>query len=231
MSETEKVTTQTNPYLIPGAIVLAGLIIAGAIVMKGGSSPEVIAAAGVTQETVLLPITEDDHILGPKDADLFLVEYSDYRCGFCGVFHDTIKHILGKYEGRVAWVYRHTPYQPGGREATIASECVAELAGEDAFWEFTDAALADQRALSNDWYLTMAAELGIDEETFSECLTSGRYDTLIEKQTLNSQELGGRGTPFTVLLTKEGRVTNFSGALPPERVEAFVESALESLDS
>jgi protein-disulfide isomerase len=112
--------TNTNPYLMPGAIVIAGLMIAYAVFATQSSPASAPLQAGTGTKTIeeeVLAISEDDHVYGPKDADVFFIEYSDYRCGYCGLFHDTIKKVLEENDGRVAWVYRHTPYQPGGMEA------------------------------------------------------------------------------------------------------------------
>ena len=244
MSETNDTTQENtqaaqsaNPYLIPGAVVVAGLFIALAVVMTGGSSTALPAQDKLIElpQAEILPITEEDHVRGPegagdpRDADVFLVEYSDYRCSYCGRFHATVLSILDEYEGRVSWVYRHTPYQPGGMEAAVASECIAELAGEDAFWEYTDLALNNQSKLSPEWHLSTAVSLGADEERFKECVSSGRYNERIAAETKNSQEMGGQGTPHNVLLTKEGRILPFPGAQPIEKVREFINVALDTL--
>lgn len=231
--------TQTrNPYLIPGSIVFAGLIIAFAVIQSNGASvvpvegTPAVSSTSDTQEIQeqVLPVTETDHVLGSRDADVFLIEYSDYRCGYCGLFHTTVKTILEEYDGKVAWVYRHTPYQPGGKEAAVASECVAEQLGEDAFWEFSDRAFADQRSLNTEWHINTAAEMGADKTAFEACLSSGKYDSLIASHTANAQGLGGQGTPYSVLLTKNGDIVKFSGAQSVDNVRIFVERALRTLE-
>ncbi len=229
--ETQVAKSNSNPYLMPGAVLISGIFIAGAIFSgpDNGNVDQKIAVGNTLIEEEVLPVTDEDHVFGPENPDVYLIEYSDYRCGYCGVFHKTIKDVVEKNDGRVAWVYRHTPYQAGGKEAAVASECVAELAGEDAFWEFSELALANQRELSEKWYAETAKSLGADETKFSECVSSGKYDDLIAKQTLNAQGLGGKGTPYSVLLTKDGGIVKFSGAQPADRVDIFVNRALNSL--
>ncbi len=237
MSET---TTEANqhqtheakesPYLVPIAILIAGLLIAGAVLMRNGGGNAPVAATGQELTGQVLPVTDEDHIYGSRNADVFFIEYSDFRCSFCARFHSTILEILNKYEGRVAWVYRHTPYQPGGREAAIASECVADLVNEDAFWSYNERAMNNQRSLSPEWHQQTAVELGADQTEFQECIASGNYDELIREHTLNSQELGSQGTPYTVLLTRNGDTIKFAGAQPIENVTMFVERAIKSLE-
>lgn len=221
-----------HPYLLPGAIVLGAIIISLAILSRpieksGGSAAQVAGTREIKAE--VLPVTNEDHVLGSRDADVFLIEYSDYRCGYCGLFHDTISEILEEYDGRVAWVYRHTPYQPGGKEAAVASECVAEQLGEEGFWAYTNEALKNQKDLNSEWHKSKAVELGADGDAFDECVVSGKYDEIIKNHTMNSQELGGQGTPYNVLLTKNGGVIKFSGAQPKDNVKIFIERALKTL--
>jgi protein-disulfide isomerase len=221
--------TNTKPYLIPGAIVIAGLIIAGAIVARGDSSP----ASGKEIAAEVLPVTEADHVFGPANPDVYFIEYSDYQCPFCERFHGTVKDILKEYDGKVAWVYRHFPLDsihPQARPAAIASECAAELGGPEAFWVFTDKIFEKQRGISEARYKEIAQEMNLDATAFAACLDSDKYDDRINRDLENGQELGGQGTPYNVLLTKEGQVIKFSGALPAAQVKTLVNRALKSLD-
>jgi protein-disulfide isomerase len=222
-------TQKGNPYLIPGAIIIAGVLVAFAVFSTQGKT-----AAPVAGNTEIagggVEVTENDHVFGPEDPDVYFIEYSDYRCGYCGLFHETIQEVLKQYEGKVAWVYRHTPYQPGGKEAAVASECIAELVGEDAFWEYTDKAFKNQKSLSPDWSKQTALELGAEEGKYDECFASGKFDELFATNTFDAQELGGNGTPYNVLVTREGGIVKFSGAQPLENVKIFVNRALKSLE-
>lgn len=88
------------------------------------------------------PVTEDDYIRGNQDATVKIVEYSDFDCPYCAQFHQTMKQIVNDYDAsEVAWVYRHFPIpqlHPDAPRKARASECVADLGGEDAFWTFAD---------------------------------------------------------------------------------------------
>lgn len=210
--------------------MLAGVAIALAIVITQTDASPTTATAGGTLAPEVLPISEEDHVRGPKDPLVYFIEYSDYRCGFCGRFHDTIRTIVEENDGKVAWVYRHTPYQPGGREAAVASECIAELVKKDAFWNFTDIAMKNQASINPSWLRNTAIELGVSADAYDTCITSGKYDELLAKHTNNAQDLGSRGTPFTVLLTKDGQSLTFAGALPIERVRVLVDRALAAVE-
>jgi len=87
------------------------------------------------------PVGVDDHVRGDRSAPVMLVEYSDFECPFCAQFHPTLEKALDDFDGQVAWTYRHFPLTSIHAEAlpaALASECAAELGGEDAFWDFAD---------------------------------------------------------------------------------------------
>lgn len=218
-----------NPYLMPGAIVIAGVCIAFAIILSKGDGSAVSPVQSELKAEVMA-VSDTDHLYGPKNPDVYLIVYSDYRCGYCGVFYKTLESVVEEYNGRVAWVYRHTPYQNGGKEAAVASECITEQLGEEGFWAYTVSAYQNQREISDAWSKNKALELGANEDKYAECVSSGKFDDLIAQSTMNAQELGGQGTPFNVLLTKDGGIKKFSGAQPIENVRIFVNQALNSLN-
>jgi protein-disulfide isomerase len=91
----------------------------------------------------LKPVTAADHIRGDINAPVKIVEFSDIDCPFCKRFHSTMQEVMKTYgdSGKVAWVYRHFPLtqlHPDAANKAEASECVAELGGNDKFWAFVD---------------------------------------------------------------------------------------------
>lgn len=95
-----------------------------------------------SDDLAVKPVSEEDHIRGSSTAKVTVVEYSDFECPYCQQFHQTMKQILEAYEDdQVAWVFRHMPIQqlhPQAPRLARASECVADIGGEDAFWTFAD---------------------------------------------------------------------------------------------
>ena len=134
--EDQQVETKNN-MMIPGAIVIAGVLIAGAVIYSNGGSPTTPTGAGAVQESgstdKVRPISADDHILGNPNAPVKIVEYSDFECPFCKRFHDTMNQIMDEYgkSGDVAWVFRHFPldqlHPVKARTEAVASECISEI--------------------------------------------------------------------------------------------------------
>lgn len=91
---------------------------------------------------------KEDHYKGSKNADIVIYEFSDFECPFCSRVHPTLNNVIEKYDN-VAWVYRHLPlnFHPQAMPSAIASECIAEEEGNDAFWSFADTIYADQSLL------------------------------------------------------------------------------------
>ena len=149
------------------------------------------------------PVTDKDHIRGNKNAKVAIVEYSDLECPFCQRFHPTMKEILQTYGDKVNWVYRHFPlsFHANAQKESEATECVAELGGNDAFWNYVDKIF--ERTTSNgtgfalDKLGPLAAEVGVNQGQFQSCFDSGKYTKLVEEQIADGTQAGVSGTPST----------------------------------
>lgn len=101
--------------------------------LKGEEGP-----APFNNELTFRAVSDEDHILGAKNATITIVEYSDLECPFCRRFHPTMQQVLKEYDGKVRWVYRHFPLtqiHPSAQAMALASECAAE---QGKFWEMID---------------------------------------------------------------------------------------------
>jgi protein-disulfide isomerase len=81
---------------------------------------------------------ESDHILGSPDAPIVVIEYSDLECPYCKKFGETMKEIVAESNGNVSWIYRHWVVHQGALPKAAASDCVAQIKGNDAFWKYID---------------------------------------------------------------------------------------------
>ena len=165
-------------------------------------------------------INEGDHVYGDPEAKITLIEYSDFGCHFCGVLHPRMVSLIDK-NPNVKWVYRH--YAIRDRESALASECVATLGGEDAFWNFSNHAFENQGGLDMEKYLELATAEGVDGVEFTACLEEERYAEKVDGDYLNGQLSGVRGTPHTVVVTPDGLTIPFSGAQPEEAFQTLID--------
>ncbi len=137
---------------------------------------------------------ERDHIRGPVDAPVTVLEYGDFECPYCGLAEPALRELLREH-GDVAYVWRHLPLNdvhPNAQQAAEAAEAAAE---QDAFWEMHDLLLEHQDALGFRDLLGYASRLGLDVERFEDDLRrrsgAGRI-----AQDVDSADLSGvSGTP------------------------------------
>ncbi|HEY4512581.1 MAG TPA: thioredoxin domain-containing protein [Candidatus Paceibacterota bacterium] len=119
--------------------------VTAAVSRSGMSAAEVAVAKQNLEKTLpnMVAVTSADHIKGSLSASVKIVEYSDLECPFCKRFHTTMQEVMNTYnkDGKVAWVFRHFPlaqlHSKAPKEAE-ATECAAELGGNDGFWKFVD---------------------------------------------------------------------------------------------
>lgn len=220
---------------IPIAIVVAGILIAGALFFAGrGAQPAPNTNNGNGDPSDIPAVTAEDHILGNPDAEIIVVEYSDIECPFCKQFHITMAEIMEEYgqDGRVAWVYRHFPLtqiHPNAPRLAEASECVSELGGNTAFWAFLDEIFTIapiNTFFPMDRLTETATKAGVAGPAFEQCLESGRHKGKITTQFNDAVASGGQGTPHNVILTKSGSVIPLPGAQPYATVKNVIETIL-----
>lgn len=229
--------------LIPGSIMIAGVAIGLGLYFSGGGvvpSAQLGAAPApaqpqepVDQTDQVAPVTEGDYRKGPADAAVTIVEYSDFDCPFCSRFHDSMNEIVAS-NPNVAWVYRHFPLEqlhPEAKGVAMAAECVGELAGSDAFWSFTDAYFAARGANDSTAHDVLvprlAAEAGVADAALTECMDSGRTESLVQEDIDNAVATGGRGTPWSILIGPSGETYPINGALPTASIEQLIQVALD----
>jgi len=231
------------------AILLAGAMIGGAIIysQKLSNSPQTAGLIDKTEETIktsdapesiwdiIEPVTEKDHVLGSPEAKITLILYSDLECPYCKLFHKTMKQVIDTYgkNGTLRWVYRHLPLEslhPTAPKEAEATECAAEIGGDNAFWEYIDELIKtstppSQNNLTND-LAKIAEKIGLDKTKFIACLDSNKYASRIAETSAEAAKLGIQGTPFSVIITANGKAAPLSGALPFESMEEAINEIL-----
>ncbi len=240
MSETGKIDMEKMGT--PIAIVIAGALIAAAMYFGGGSagaggsySFNQGAQGGAKEAAKPVPkVTSADHIIGNPNAQLVIVEYTDLECPFCKQFHGTMKQIMDKYgkDGKVAWVIRNFPLQqlhPNAPKLALAAECVADIGGNGAYWKFLDEIFI-AAPINTQFDMTKldatAAAAGVNASAFQSCYTSGKFQSKIEKELNDAVASGGQGTPFNILVLKNGKNLEIPGAQPFEFVDGMIQDNL-----
>ncbi len=215
-----------NNLTIPISIIAAAIIIGGAVILTknngDNTSKDNVVVKEKTSKISIRPISEDDHILGNPNAQIKLVEFSDTECPYCKAFHGTMNRIADEYgkDGKVAWVYRHLPLDSlhsKARKEAEATECAAEIGGNAKFWTYINSIYAttpSNNGLNPDELSNLAESAGLDSALFEECLSSGRNAPKVEEDLQEAMENGGNGTPFTIIIDKDGNNIPFSGAYP-----------------
>lgn len=163
---------------------------------------------------------------GPRDAPVTLVEFSDFQCPYCLVFHNTLQKVEETYGDQVRFVYRHFPLasiHPQARDAALASLCADE---QGEFWKMHDALFANQHALGRDQLKSTARDLGLDGDEFDECLDRDEYADVVASDVRAGQAVGVQGTPATFI---NGRFVN--GAKPYEEVAEIIDEELARANS
>jgi protein-disulfide isomerase len=138
----------------------------------------------------------DDPRLGPDDAPVTIVEFSDFNCPFCRAWQQqTFPGLMETFPDRILFVYKDFPVVGGGtvgKGAAQAANCAAE---QDGFWDYHDALFSGQFTLDRAGFEQAALESGLDGEDLLGCLDSGRYAEEVQEDLRYGVSLGVTGTP------------------------------------
>lgn len=215
---------------IPIAIALGGIIIALAIY---ASVPKRPSTRPEGNPSLVRKVTIGDHIFGNPAAKVVIIEYSDFDCEFCKEFNGTLHQIIANEgaSGEVAWIFREFPLteiHPNAFSHARAAECVAEVAGNDAFWKFADS-LFNNQSVDPARYGELARAAGVhNSNAFAACFTtaSTTLDARINVDRQNAIDIGARGTPYSIILTNGKAPVVIDNAYPYDVVKKLIDEAL-----
>ena len=173
------------------------------------------------------PVGDDDYVKGDKDAQITIVEYTDFECPFCKKNHNTMEQLMTDYEGKVNWVIRHFPisFHPNAQKASEATECAGEMGGADKFFAMGDVIF--EKGADKTQLAAYAKEIGLDEAKFTECLDSNKFEQKVKDQMAGGSAGGVRGTPGNIVVNmKKNKAALVSGAQPIENFKKVIDDLL-----
>jgi len=191
------------------------------VVTEEAKAPTAQPTSAAAQEPTRFDIdVDDDPAIGPENAPITIVEFSDFACGYCRRFHEqTFEALLEEYPDQIRFVYRDLPVV-GGYEAAQAAECANE---QGEFWKFHDLLFSGGLGLDESAYREYADAVGIDPDSLMDCVNSERYADEVEEDAQYAFNLGANGTP-TFFINGIPLV----GARPLSDFEAIIDKELEN---
>ena len=229
-ADSEKI--KQNSYLIPAAILIAGALIAGSVFYSNRNPGDQTANPIGTSKVEVS--ADDDPFLGPENAKVVIIEFSDYQCPFCRSFwRGALNQIKSEYidSGKsVKFVYRDFPLtslHPMAVKYAEAAECAQD---QGRYFEMHDKIFQEQdksgqgtiSAYGVDDVKRWALEIGLNGSEFNQCLDSGRYTDEVRQDFEDGSKAGADGTP-TVFIN--GRIV--VGSQQFEVFKQIIDSELE----
>lgn len=141
---------------------------------------------------------DDDAQIGPKDAKVKVILFSDFQCPYCKAFHDTFRKAIADYKDRVLFVYKYLPLEihPQANNAAMAAACAGD---QGKFWEMADKLYSAQDTWSKTTgtasFKSFVASLGLNSAKFNQCLDSSQFKDKIDVDKQMASDFGISGTP------------------------------------
>jgi len=168
-----------------------------------------------------VPVNSTDHVLGPEDARVTLVEYGDFQCPNCGQAYPAVRLLLKRFEHRVRFVFRHFPLTEVHAHAELAAESAESAGAQHKFWPMHALLFEHQHDLKLKDLRRYAGQLELDLERFDYELGDQVYRQRVNEHIEGGRRSGVRQTPTFFL---NGVITDVSFGL--EHLYQAVEKAL-----
>jgi Na+/H+ antiporter NhaA len=183
-----------------GSAVLAPLVAFSVFALVRRLPKEVRARQIVGTVDDILDLADDvdperDHIRGPDDALVTLLEYGDFECPYCGQAEAVVRELLSSNDDDVRYVWRHLPLNDVHTSAQLAAEAAEAAAAQGKFWEYYDALFAHQGTFSPQDLMNYATELGLDLERFEDDLYHRAETPRVAEDVATADASGVSGTP------------------------------------
>jgi protein-disulfide isomerase len=143
-----------------------------------------------------MPVSEDrDHIQGPADAPVTLIEYGDYECPYCGAAYPIVKAVQSRMGERLQFVFRNFPITTAHPHAEQAAEAAEAAGAQGSFWEMHDLLYEQQKRLEDGDLRGYAEHVGLDVERFDTELSEHVHAERVHEDFLSGVRSGVNGTP------------------------------------
>jgi len=236
MTEEKKIKPVYSQFILPGAILLAAILISGTLILTRGQttgSNNIAQVGGQVAQPSVGPvdiqISADDHILGNKNAKVTIVEFADFRCPFCERWYTQVgQQLISDYvnTGKARFIFKNYAFL--GPQSVLASEAAECATDQGKFWQYHDwlygnqAPESDLGYYSKDNLVKYAGKVGLNTSQFSSCLDAGKYSKKVSEDLAYGQKIGVTGTPTTFI---NGQM--IVGAQPYETFKTAIENALK----
>jgi protein-disulfide isomerase len=148
------------------------------------------------QASLTVPVTPDqDHIAGPPDAPLTLVEYGDYECPFCAMAYPVTEELIKRLGDNLLFAYRHFPLSTIHPPAALAAEAAEAAGSQGRFWEMHGLLFANQQRLEPADLAARATTLQLDVGRFADELRTHAHRAKVQSDFLSGVRSGVNGTP------------------------------------
>ena len=148
------------------------------------------------EASLTVPVSEErDHIQGPADAPVTLVEYGDYQCPYCGAAHPIVKEVLGRMGEQLRFVFRNFPITTSHPRAEHAAEAAEAAGAQGQFWPMHDLLLENQAQLDDTHLRQYAERIGLDVDAFEHDLTEHTQTPRVREDFMSGVRSGVNGTP------------------------------------
>ncbi|HMD68981.1 MAG TPA: DsbA family protein [Chitinivibrionales bacterium] len=210
LAEAKKPEIFSKNFLV---VLLIVSVLTNVILVIQQRNPNALAGIrfAFTPAPQVLPI---DHVRGNPNAKYTVIEYADFQCPFCAQFHQSMCTIMK--EADVRWVYRHFPLSnhPLAPKAAEASECAGD---QGKFWEYSDALFGLKAELTDETFIALARQMGLDAAPFEKSLSAGKHGDAIAGQVRDAGKMGISVTPTLYINGKR-----FDGLVPLETLRTLV---------
>jgi Na+/H+ antiporter NhaA len=166
---------------------------------------------------------EVDHIRGPVDAPVTLVEYGDFECPYCGRAEPVVRELVRRFGNDLRFVFRHLPLVDVHEHAATAAEAAEAAAAQGRFWEMHDMLIPEGVSLIYPDLVRYAGDLGLDVERFADDIRSRSYALRISRDVASADASGAVGTPALFI---NGR--RYQGSQRVDALTAAIERELEA---